>query len=40
VPLPPAPWVYLPYIFVLTLAVGVAISFRYYRRSENASTAD
>jgi amino acid transporter len=33
VPLPPAPWVYLPYIFVLTLAAGVAISWSYFRRS-------
>ena len=33
VPLPPAPWVYLPYIFVLVLAAGVAISARYFRRS-------
>jgi amino acid transporter len=32
-PLPDAPWLYLPYIFVVTLAAGVGISYFYFRRA-------
>jgi amino acid transporter len=32
-PLPDAPWLYLPYIFVVTLAAGVGISYYYFRRA-------
>jgi amino acid transporter len=35
-PLPAAPWLYLPYIFVAALAAGLAISYYYFRRAANA----
>jgi amino acid transporter len=35
-PLPAAPWLYLPYIFVAALATGLTISYYYFRRAANA----
>lgn len=32
-PIPDAPWLYLPYIFLLTLAAGAGISYYYLRRA-------
>jgi hypothetical protein len=37
-PVPDAPWLYLPYIFLLTLAAGAGISYHYLRRSSGAIT--
>jgi amino acid transporter len=36
-PLPDAPWLYLPYIFLATLIVGAAASHHYYRRRSDAA---
>ncbi len=37
-PLPDAPWLYLPYIFAVTLAAGICVSYYFYRRPAHAAS--